>query len=152
MAPSRPPATRPGSVAAWRAVKDLEMLAPDLGWPEATALVDAVIEGLTHRLVDVAAGRAEPSTLPLTAPPVGGHEGPADHASCRAAAARLRAARPVLLEDAEHRPWATAAAGVAEDLAELLDQVADRSRAGLHRPTDKSVALRRLHGLARQLR
>lgn len=152
MAPSPPPTARPGSVAAWRAVKDLETLAPDLGWPEATALVDAVIEGLAHRLVDVAAGRAKPSTLPLPAPSDGGQDGPADHASCRGAAARLRAARPALLEDAEHRPWAATAAGVAGDLAELLDQVADRSRAGRRRPTDKSVALRRLHGLRRQLR
>lgn len=141
----------PGNVAAWRAAKELETLAPDLGWAEATGLADGLVDGLAHRCANLAAGRQEPTPLPLVAGAVGGPDRPADHASCRAAAARLRAASATLQEGHGDRGWALDAAQVARDLAELLDQVADRTRAGSLRVADKGVVLRRLHAAQRLL-
>lgn len=141
----------PGSVAAWRAARELETLAPDLGWAEATGLMDGLVDVLTHRLVDLAAGRSESTPLPLVAGAIGGPDHPADHASCRAAAARLRAAADTLRQDGGDRGWALDAARTAADLAELLDHVADRTRTGSLRASDKSVVLRRLHAAQRLL-
>lgn len=152
MTPRRPEVSAPGSVAAWRAARELEGLTPDLGWAEATGLVDALVDGLTHRCVDLAAGRDEPTALPLVAGALGGPDVPVDHASCRAAAARLRAASATLRGEGAGRSWAVGAAEVAEDLAELLDHVADRTRTGRLRPADKGVVLRRLHAAQRLLR
>ena len=75
-----------------------------------------------------------------------------DHASCRAAAARLRALSPVLAQAAPERAWAGAAGQVMGDLAGLLDRLADLSRTRPLTAADKGVVLRRLHGLARRLR
>lgn len=142
----------PGSVAAWRAARELEALAPELGWSEATGLVDALVEALAHRCLDVARGRDEPTPLPLVAGAVGGPDQAADHASCRAAAARLRATASTLRQQDPDRVWVVGAAQAAADLAELLDHVADRTRTGGLRPSDKGVVLRRLHAVQRQLR
>lgn len=142
----------PGSTVAWRAARELEALAPDLGWPEATGLVDGLVDGLAHRCVDVAAGRDEPTPLPLVVGAIGGPDRAVDHASCRAAAARLRATAAGLRQAGADRAWALSAAAAATELAELLDHVADRARAGGLRPTEKGVVLRRLHAVQRQLR
>ena len=161
--PPRPPGPgpRPGDVAlqpdgaaaaaALLAADELTALAPDLGWAEASGLADGLIDALAHRCVDVAAGRLEPTPLPLVVGAIGGPDGPVDHASCRAAAARLRAAArvPAL---ASHLPWAAGAAQGMTELAELLDHVADRSRSRPLTLADKGVVLRRLHALHRQLR
>ena len=45
MTPRRPEVSAPGSVAAWRTARELEGLAPDLGWAEATGLVDGLVDG-----------------------------------------------------------------------------------------------------------
>lgn len=143
----------PEQALTWAAAEDLQGLAPDLGWAEATALADALVDALAHRCVDVASGRDEPSTLPLVVGALGGHDAPVDHASCRAAAARLRAATRLLGQGGHGaHGWAGTAAEVAGDLADLLDQLADRARAGRIRLTDKGVVLRRLHALQRRLR
>lgn len=145
------PSTTGSAALALRAADDLTALAPDLGWAEATGLVDALIDTLAHRCVDVAAGRSSPTVLPVVAGAVGGTDGPPDHASCRAAAARLRALAPVVGQHTQ-LAWAVGTAAVMSDLADLLDQVADRSRRRPTTPTDKGVVLRRLHGMHRQLR
>lgn len=151
MTSRRPELHAPGSVAAWRAARELETLAPDVGWAEATGLVDGLVDALAHRCVDLAAGRGEPTPLPLVAGAIGGTDRPADHASCRAAAARLRAAAATLRQDGGEHGWALDAARAAGDLAELLDHVADRTRARSLRASDKSVVLRRLHAAHRLL-
>lgn len=143
---------RTGAAPALRAVEDLQAVAPDLGWAEANALVDALVDALAHRLVDVAADRDEPTPLPPVVGAIGGADGPVDHASCRAAAARLRALSPVLAQAAPEWAWAGAAGQVMGDLAGLLDRLADLSRTRPLTAADKGVVLRRLHGLARQLR
>lgn len=151
MTSRRPEVQVPGSVAAGRAARELEALAPDLGWTEATGLVDGLVDGLAQRCADLAAGRAEPTPLPLVAGAIGGPDHAVDHASCRAAAARLRAAAGTLRQDGGEHGWALEAARAAGDLAELLDHVADRTRTGSLRASDKSVVLRRLHAAQRLL-
>jgi hypothetical protein len=130
-------------------VEELQPVAPDLGWTEATALVDALVEALAHRLVDLGAGRAEPSPLPVVTGAVGGADAEPDHASCRAAAARLRRVAPVLLDGGPG--YAGDAGAVMTDLADLLDRLADRTRRGRLQRSDKAVVLRRLHALRRRL-
>lgn len=138
--------------AVLRAADDLTSLAPDLGWAEATGLADALVDALAHRCVDLAAGREQPGPLPLVVGAIGGADAAVDHASCRAAAARLRTLAPVVTAVADAPPWAGATASVMTDLADLLDRVADRSRRGRLTLVDKGVTLRRLHDLHRQLR
>lgn len=135
---------------ALRAADELSALSPDLGWAEATGLADALVEALAHRCTDVAAGREEPGPLPLVLGAIGGPDGLVDHASCRAAAARLRASRSVL--GGSELVWAQSGAEVAGSFADLLDQLADRARSRPLTRADKAVVLRRLHGLHRQLR
>lgn len=150
---SRGPEVRTaGSVAARRAARELETLAPDLGWAEATGLADGLVDVLAHRLTDLGAGRDRPAPLPVVAGALGGPDRPADHASCRAAAARLRAAATTLRQEGGGRGWVLDAAQAAGDLAELLDHVADRTRAGGLRAADKGVVLRRMHAVQRLLR
>lgn len=136
------------------AADDLTALAPDLGWAEATGLTDALVDALAHRCVDLAAGRGEPTTLPVVVGAIGGSDGPVDHASCRAAAARLGSIAPVVqAQVASGGPaWAAGTAAVMTDLADLLDQVAARSRQRPLTLADKGVALRRLHKMHRLLR
>lgn len=138
--------------AVLRAADDLTALAPDLGWAEATGLADALVDALAHRCVDLAAGRGQPGPLPLVVGAIGGTDAAVDHASCRASAARLRALAPVVAASPDAPSWAGVTASVMTDLADLLDQVADRSRRGRLTLVDKGVTLRRLHGLHRQLR
>ncbi|WP_134772698.1 hypothetical protein [Ornithinimicrobium flavum] len=145
------PSTTGSAAAALHAADDLTALAPELGWAEATGLADALIDTLAHRLVDLAAGRHEPTTLPAVVGAIGGTDGEPDHASCRAAAARLRALAP-LVRQQDGLGWAAPTADVMTSLADLLDQVAERSRRRPLTLTDKGVVLRRLHGLHRQLR
>lgn len=142
----------PGSTALWRAAQELEALAPDLGWPEATGLVDGLVDGLAHRCTDLASGRTEPTALPLVVGAIGGPERPTDHASCRAAAARLRVVAATLRGSAGDLGWGVRAADAAAELAELLDHVADRARTTGLRTGDKGVVLRRLHAVQRGLR
>lgn len=137
---------------ALRAADELAALTPDLGWGEATGLVDALVDALAHRCVDLAGGREEPTQLPAVLGAIGGVEGPVDHASCRAAAARLRALSPVLSGAGPEQGWADTAGQVMVDLAELLDRIADLARTRTLTGADKGVVLRRLHGLHRQLR
>jgi hypothetical protein len=131
------------------AVEDLQGAAADLGWPDATGLADALVDGLSHLLVDLADGVAVPGPRPLVVGAIGGQDGSVDHASCRAAAATLRRVAPVLLGGGP--AWSAAACDVALDLAALLDQVADRGRSGRLTPSSKGVVLRRLHALQRRL-
>lgn len=148
------PSSTRSAGAVLRAADDLTSLAPDLGWTEATGLTDALVDALAHRCVDLAADREEPTTLPLVVGAIGGADGPVDHASCRAAAARLRALVPVVeARVASDGPaWGAGTAAVMADLADLLDQVAGRSRQRTLTRVDKGVTLRRLHGMHRQLR
>lgn len=132
-----------------RAVDDLQGAAADLGWPEATGLADALVDALSHLLVDLADGTSSPSPQPLVVGAIGGPDRTVDHASCRAAAATLRRVAPVLAGGGP--AWAATAAVVAGELAELFDQVADRGRTGRVPPSHKGVVLRRLHELQRRL-
>lgn len=140
--------------ALLRAADELTALAPDLGWAEATGLTDALVDALAHRCVDLAADREEPSPLPVVVGAIGGADSPVDHASCRAAAARLRAVAPVVQAGsaAGGPAWAVGTVTVLTDLADLLDHVAGRSRRRPLTLVDKGVVLRRLHGMHRQLR
>ncbi|WP_122262304.1 hypothetical protein [Ornithinimicrobium cerasi] len=130
-------------------VEDLQGTGADLGWPEATVLVDALVDVICHLLVDLGSGRPVPTPRPAVVGAIGGTVGRLDHASCRAATPALRRAGSALLGDA--RGWAVAAGEVALDLADLLARCAERDRAGRLRPGDKSVVLRELHGLQRRL-
>lgn len=143
-----PPRSAP---AALQAADDLTALAPELGWAEATGLADALVDTLAHRCVDVAAGREVPTVLPAVVGAIGGADAGVDHASCRAAAARLRAVAPTVAASAE-LAWAPGTAEVMTELADLLDGVADRARRRPLTLTDKGVVLRRLHALHRRLR
>ncbi len=136
--------------AALAALDDLHDAAADLGWDEATGLVDALVDHLAHLLVDLADGATTPTRRPVVVGAIGGPARPVDHASCRTAAAALRRVERVLRAGAPG--WAPAAGDVALDLSELLDQVADRHRTGRLTPSDKSVVLRRVNVLARRLR
>ncbi len=153
--PAPGPGTRPRAPSplpraqVLRSVDDLQGAAPDLGWPEATGLVDGLVDALAHLLVDVADGAARPGRQPLVVGAIGGPERPLDHASCRAAAATLRRVAPVLLDGGPS--WAAAGADVALELADLLDRTADHARAARVPPGAKSVLLRRLHALQRRL-
>lgn len=142
-----PPA--PSRGALLRAVEDLQGAAADLGWPEATGLADGLVDALAHLLVDLADGADAPSPQPVVVGAIGGAARPVDHASCRAAAATLRRVAPVLLGGGPG--WAAAGGEVALELADLLDQVADRGRTGRISPSSKGVVLRRLHHLQRRL-
>lgn len=144
--PARPALARSEVLGA---VDDLQGAAADLGWPEATGLADALVDALSHLLVDLADGASTPGPRPLVVGAIGGPDRPVDHASCRAAAATLRRVAPVLLGG---RPaWSAAAGDVALDLAALLDQVADRGRSRRLTTSSKGVVLRRLHALQRRL-
>lgn len=139
----------PSKGALLRAVEDLQGAAADLGWPEATGLADGLVDALAHLLADLAGGAGTPSQQPAVVGAIGGGDRPPDHASCRAAAAALRRVAPVLLGGGPG--WAEGGGEVALDLADLLDQVADRGRAGRLAPAHKGVVLRRLHHLQRRL-
>ena len=139
---------RAARAAALLAVEDLEAVAPDLGWPEATGLCDGIVDALAHLLVDVADGAAQPSPRPTVVGAIGGPARPVDHASCRAAAAALRRVAPTF---ADGPAWGPGAGAVCGDLADLLDQVADLGRAGRLTLGHKGVVLRRMHLLQRRL-
>lgn len=130
-------------------VEDLQGTTADLGWPEATALADALVDGLSHVLVDLASGRPRPTSHPAVVGAVGGPPAPLEHASCRVATAALRRAGAVLLEAGP--AWATEGGDVALSLADLVERCAERERAGRLRPTDKGPVLRELRGLQRRL-
>ena len=133
-----------------RAADEVAGLAPDLGWSEASGLVEGLLDGLAHVLADAATDRDQPRPQPLVVGAIGGTDRTPDHASCRATAGRLRV---LAVELARHpAPWAGEASGVMTDLGDLLDQVADRTRRGALTRADKGVVLRRLHGLHRRLR
>lgn len=136
--------------AALSALDDLQGAAADLGWDEATGLVDSVVDDLAHLLVDLADGATAPTARPVVVGAIGGPARPVDHASCRSAAASLRRVSTVLRDGGT--PWAPEAGAVALDLSELLDQLADRHRSGRLAPSHKSVVLRRIHALQRRLR
>lgn len=144
-----PAPASPSPAHVLRSVEDLQGAMPDLGWPEATGLVDGLVDALAHLLVDLASGADRPTPQPLVVGAIGGAQRPLDHASCRAGAAALRRAAPVLL--AGGRPWAPAGGEVALELADLLDRTAGAARAGRVPPGAKGVVLRRLHALARRL-
>lgn len=135
------------------AVEDLQSTFPDIGWVEAGVLIDSIFDQLSHALVDL----CEPSypraprqvhRPPTLAPVPAAGEGvaQADHASCRAGAAALRRAARVF----SARQWVKHQQ-LAEELGELLDHVAERTRAQRMLPSDKAVVLRRLHQLHRRL-
>ncbi|KUG53660.1 hypothetical protein AVL62_02465 [Serinicoccus chungangensis] len=154
--PPGPTAARPPSgavsrpAALLRAAEEVSLLAPDLGWSEASGLVEALLDGVAHVLADAATGLDRPRPQPLVVGAIGGADRVPDHAGCRAAAGRLRAlAGEVLPHPA---PWVTEAAGVMTELGDLLDRVADRTRSGTLTRADKGVVLRRLHGLHRRWR
>lgn len=136
--------------ALLRAVEEVSSLAPDLGWSEASGVAEAVLDGVAHRLADAATAREEPTPLPLVVGAIGGPDRLPDHASCRAAAARLRTLAPLL--EQRHTSWERRAGSVMADLGDLLDRIADRTRSGSLTFSDKGVALRRLHALQRSLR
>lgn len=149
--PGGMPSPAATAAASLRAAEELTALAPGLGWAEATGLADALVDALAHRLVDLAAGRAEPTPLPLVVGAIGGPDDPVDHASCRAAAARLRAGARLPAAHGEVA-WAPEVAEVMTELAELLDHLADLSRRRTPTRADKGVVLRRLHRLHGRLR
>lgn len=151
--PSRPPAHEPRTAPRTRALlaaDELQSMAPDLGWSEASSVAQGVLDVLAHRLVDLADDRPEPTVLPLVVGAIGGADQPLDHASCRAAAARLRSQAALLLTSAHG--WAQTSGTVMVDLADLLDLAADRSRTRVLTRADKGVLLRRLHAMQRALR
>lgn len=145
-------------------VEELTTLAPELGWPEATELADAVVEALAHRVLDLDVEPEAIHVVPvLDAAGRRGGSGDApvgtEHASCRAAAARLRELAPRLDRAVERytvpgpgRAWAPALGTTARELADLLDRAAERARTGQVGSSAKAVVLRRLHGLLRGLR
>ena len=133
-----------------RAAEEISGLAPDLGWAEASGLTEGVLDAVSHLLADAASGRDTPRPQPLVVGAIGATDRLPDHAGCRAAAARLRAHTPAL---GDHPvAWVATAAGVLDEVAALLDQVADRTRRGVLGPGDKGVVLRRLHRCQRRLR
>lgn len=147
-----PPSTRAPDApltAALLAVEDLQGSAADLGWPEVTGLADALVDALSHLLVDLAGGASRPTPRPLVVGAIGGPPRPVDHASCRAAAASLRRVAPLLLDGSP--AWAPEAGTVAVELADLVDHAADLARSGRLTPAHKGVVLRRLHALQRRL-
>ncbi|MGD8150135.1 hypothetical protein [Ornithinimicrobium sp. Y1694] len=137
--------------ASLAVVEDLQSAAADLGWPEVTALADALIDRLCHVVVDLGAGLEQPTQHPAVAGAIGGPSRPLDHASCRSASAALRRTGHRLTLDPAASALAATAAQVALDLADLLDQTVDLERSGRLRISHKGVVLRRLHALARQL-
>lgn len=140
----------PAVVAA--AVEDLQGQAPDLGWPEASSLTDALVDALAHLLVDLGAGAATPTPRPAVIGALGGSPGPVDAASCRATAASLRRSGSLLRRSATAQVgWPGPAGDVALDLADLLEQVADQSRTGRLGLAHKGPVVRRLHRLHRTL-
>lgn len=148
-APTDVPATTSGA-ALLHAVDELAGLAPDLGWSEASGVTEALLDGLAHRLADAATDREEPRPLPLVVGAIGEPDRPPDHASCRAASARLRALSPLLTADP--RPWASEGGTIMVELGDLLDHLAERTRRAALTGSDKGVVLRRLHALQRRLR
>lgn len=161
--PSRPDArslTRDapaGGLASTRAtalavLEDLQDQGPDLGWAEANNLADALLDHLSHLLVDVAADAHAPSARPEVIGSVGGSDGALDAASCRATASSLRRAGAVLVEAAgPASAWAGGAGEVALDLADLLEHTASSSRQGQLRSHHRGPVVRRLHALHRRL-
>ncbi|WP_151524301.1 hypothetical protein [Serinicoccus kebangsaanensis] len=150
---ARGPATASGerdAAALLRGAEEVSGLAPDLGWSEASGLTEGLLDALAHLLADIASGRSAPRPQPVVVGAIGGADRAPDHAGCRAAAARLRAHAPVVSRRAH--PCAAGAAAVMTDLADLLDQVADRSRRGALGGSDKGVVLRRLHRLHARVR
>lgn len=137
------------AAVALAAVEDLQGTSADLGWPEATALADALVDTLAHLLVDVGSGRAAPSPRPAVVGAIGGPPGSLDHASCRGASAALRRAGAALALAGP--PWAAEAADVALDLADLLQTCADQARTGRLRENQKGVVLRALRAQQRRL-
>ncbi|MFK5633014.1 hypothetical protein [Ornithinimicrobium sp. LYQ103] len=147
-----PSPTRPTDAplaAPLLAVEDLQGSAADLGWPEVTGLADALVDALSHLLVDLAEGAKLPTPRPHVVGAIGGPARPVDHASCRAAAASLRRVAPLLLDG--DPAWAPPAGAVAVDLADLVDHTADLARSGRLATAHKGVVLRRLHALQRRL-
>jgi hypothetical protein len=142
---------RVGLAVCLALVEDLQGTGADLGWPEATGLVDAIVDALCHLLVDLGQGQPSPTPRPAVVGAIGGVPRPLDHASCRAASASLRRAGSALL-GSDGPGWARDAGEVALDLAALLERCVERDRAGRLRPLSKSVVQRELHGLQRRLR
>lgn len=137
-------------------VDDLQGQSPDLGWPDASSLVDALVDALSHLLVDVGEGARTPSPRPEVIGALGGAPGSLDPASCRATAGSLRRAGSTLHEaaradDRDGATWAGRAGDVALDLADLLESLADQARSGRLTPSHKGPVLRRLRGLQREL-
>ncbi|WP_298747802.1 hypothetical protein [uncultured Serinicoccus sp.] len=140
----------PAPATLLRAAEEVSALAPDLGWSEASGLVEALLDGVAHVLADAATDRDRPRPQPLVVGAIGGTDRLPDHAGCRAAAGRLRALSGELLP--HPAPWVAEAATVMTELGDLLDRVADRTRSGALTRADKGVVLRRLHGLHRRWR
>lgn len=151
----RPPLATADDAAARTAavalaqVEDLQAAAADLGWPEATGLADALVDALSHLLVDLGEGRGAPTPRPVVVGAIGGPSRPIDHASCRVATAALRRAGSTLLDG--DPAWSREAGEVALDLADLLEQCAEAARAERVVSADKGALLRRLGGLRRRL-
>ena len=144
------PLTDPVRAAAAAVVEDLQAQGPDLGWPEASNLVDALVDTLSHLVVDLGAGAEVPSPHPEVIGAVGGVAGPVDAPSCRTCAASLRRAAHLLANEGS-AAWPQRAAEVALDLADLLEQCADLARSARLAPTHKAVVIRRLRALQRSL-
>ncbi|WP_161600196.1 hypothetical protein [Serinicoccus marinus] len=133
-----------------RAAEEISGLAPDLGWAEASGLTEGVLDAVSHLLADAASGRDTPrpsrSSSAPSVPPTASRTTPA-------------AGLPRHGSEPTPPPWATTRspgspprAGVLDEVAALLDQVADRTRRGVLGPGDKGVVLRRLHRCQRRLR
>lgn len=132
------------------ALDDLQDAAADLGWDEATGLVDGLVDDLGHLLVDLAEGAAAPTHRPRVIGAIGGPTRPVDHASCRVAAAALGRVSTVFATGGTS--WAPGAAKVADELAGLLLTVADTPRGGHLPPSARGVVVRRVNTWARHLR
>lgn len=145
------PGTRATSRAeALAALDDLQEAAADLGWDEATGLVDALVDELGHLLVDLAEGAPTPTPRPDVVGAIGGPTRAVDHASCRVAAAALRRVSAVFATGGT--PWAPAAGVIADELAGLLLKVADQPRGGHLPPSARGVVVRRVSAWRRRLR
>lgn len=138
-----------GTAVTLALVEDLQGTTADLGWPEASALADALVDGLSHLLVDLGSGRARPTPHPAVVGAIGGPPARLDHASCRVATAALRRAGAALLTAGPS--WAHEGGDLALSLADLLERCAERDRRGRLRPADKGPVLRELRGLQRRL-
>lgn len=147
VAPRPRAATRAQALAA---LDDLQDAAADLGWDEATGLVDALVDDLGHLLVDLAEGAPSPTPRPTVVGAIGGPVRAVDHASCRVAAAALR--RVSLVFAAGGTSWAPVAGTVAEELAGLLLQVAETRRGGQLPPSARGVVVGRVSAWSRRLR